>query len=246
MHGDQATPIGGTHDHPTQAWPEIVPDDRDPAGARRRPRRHPRVPEPDKTRLDLDAMSSGGALAEPTIALPAVQAAELPTWMTQARVPADVPAADPLAAGIFGARPALVERTEPQPVVKAIPTHAPRTPYRPGAPVVSSQPAIVGDLEAAPSAPAWRPRGGPRMRGIFGWVPTAPPSLREAAEARVRVAEREQQRKLRHARHVDALEVVRAYLGVTVLIALLVLVGAMAVIAFGILSGWYTWSPVHR
>jgi len=191
VHGDQATPLGGTHDHPTQAWPEVTAE---------------------HTRLDLGTMSAGGALAEPTTALPAVP----------------------------------VQRAAPPPAVKAIPPYAPRTPYRPGASVVSSQPAIVGDLEAAPSAPAWRPRGGPRMRGIFGWVPTAPPSLREAAEARVRIAEREQQRKLRHARHLDTLEVARAYLGVTVLVALLVLVGAMAFVAFGILSGWYTWSPVHR
>jgi hypothetical protein len=100
-------------------------------------------------------------------------------------------------------------------------------------------------LESAPSAPAWRPRV-PRTGGVFGWTPTAAPSLREAAQARVHVAEREERRKLRHERHMDFLEMVRAYLGVIALVLLVLFVGAAAMLAIGIMSGWYTWMPVQH
>lgn len=63
-------------------------------------------------------------------------------------------------------------------------------------------------------------------------------SLRDAAARRAAA-------RLRHERHMEVLETLRAYLGIVCLAVLLALVGAMASVAFGILAGWYTWAPVR-
>lgn len=63
-------------------------------------------------------------------------------------------------------------------------------------------------------------------------------SLRDAAARRAAA-------RMRHERHMEVVETLRAYLGVACLVALLALVGAMAYLAFGILAGWYTWMPVR-
>lgn len=63
-------------------------------------------------------------------------------------------------------------------------------------------------------------------------------TLREAAEQRA-VA------RLRHERHMEHLETVKAYIGVACMIGLLLLVIAMGVVAFMILSGQMTWAPTR-
>lgn len=82
-----------------------------------------------------------------------------------------------------------------------------------------------------------------RRKGLFGWKPIGGPSLVEVAAARQKIAEEEERRRFQHIRHLDALEIVRAYLGVFALILLICLVAFMAYLAFGLLVGWYAWVP---
>ena len=81
--------------------------------------------------------------------------------------------------------------------------------------------------------------------GLFGWKPLGGPTVAEVAAARQKVAEQQEQRRVRHQRHMDGLEIVRAYLGVFALILLVVLIGAMAAVALGIFLGYFTWGPTH-
>lgn len=123
-------------------------------------------------------------------------------------------------------------------------TKLPQVPA-PGGVVNGPGHAIVGDLNARTAAGTLRIRRfGPG--GLFGWKPLDRPSLREVAAARQRAADREERRRHAHQRHMDALERVRAYLGIVALVLLIAFVAAAAFLAFGILSGWYTWMPVRH
>jgi len=82
--------------------------------------------------------------------------------------------------------------------------------------------------------------------GLFGWRPTAGPSLAEVAAARQRAADAEARRRHAHQRHMDVLEAIRAYLGILCLFGLAGFVLAAAVLAFGIMAGWFAWMPVHQ
>lgn len=107
-------------------------------------------------------------------------------------------------------------------------------------------PAATAVVEAAAESAATHRirRVGPG--GLFGWRPTAGPSLAEVAAARQRAADREAHRRHAHQRHMDVVETVRAYLGVICLVGLTAFVLGAAVLAFGMLAGWFVWMPVHR
>jgi hypothetical protein len=49
----------------------------------------------------------------------------------------------------------------------------------------------------------------------------------------------------RHQRHMDTLEIIRAYLGAACLIAVFLLIVALALVALGIMSGAFVWMPVR-
>lgn len=74
--------------------------------------------------------------------------------------------------------------------------------------------------------------------GIFRRRRTKALTLRQHADRRTLG-------KLRHERHMEVLETVKAYLAVVCLVVLFLLVVAMAAVAFGILAGWMTWAPTR-
>jgi len=86
---------------------------------------------------------------------------------------------------------------------------------------------------ARPTSPAGpgRPRPNPRRPGRDATVG-------ELAAARMRHADR-------HQRHMDTLEIIRAYLGAACLIAVFLLIVALALVALGIMSGAFVWMPVR-
>ncbi len=57
------------------------------------------------------------------------------------------------------------------------------------------------------------------------------------------VAARRAAQKLRHERHLEILETVRAYVGLFALIAVALLIVGMAAVSFMIMSGQMTWQP---
>jgi hypothetical protein len=75
-------------------------------------------------------------------------------------------------------------------------------------------------------------------RRRFGVRPRPNRSVREIAQRRAAA-------RLRHERHLETLETVRAYLAVLCLIAVFLLITVMAIVAFGILAGWWTWGPTN-
>lgn len=70
-----------------------------------------------------------------------------------------------------------------------------------------------------------------------------------AAASAVRTVREEAQRraavKLRHERHLEVIEVVRAYLVLAIIFGLLVIVVGAGVVGFGIIAGWFDWRPTH-
>lgn len=71
---------------------------------------------------------------------------------------------------------------------------------------------------------------------------------RTAAHAARTLREEAQRRavaKLRHERHLEFVEKVRAYVTLAILVALLTLVVGAGVIGFGILDGWFAWAPTR-
>ena len=51
--------------------------------------------------------------------------------------------------------------------------------------------------------------------------------------------------KLRHERHLEVVEAVRAYLVLAIIFALLVIVVGAGIVGYGIVGGWYEWAPVR-
>jgi hypothetical protein len=163
----------------------------------------------------------------------------------QQRQRSEAPGQTRLDLGAYSTGDAVSEPTRPVPVVRPVPPGAVESARRARGADTARQ--VVQQLAAAPPRPAWRARGPRWTRGLFGWVPTAPPSLAEAAQARVRVAEEEERRKLRHLRHLDVLEMVRAYITTLAACLLLLFLGGACVLALGILHGDFVWMPVvHR
>lgn len=71
-------------------------------------------------------------------------------------------------------------------------------------------------------------------------------SGRAAARTAHTVREEAQRRasaKLRHERHLERLETVRAYLTLAIFFVLLVIVTGAGAVGFGIIAGWFTWQP---
>jgi hypothetical protein len=214
---------------PTQHYPRVP--------SRARLQHHPAANDgeaAEATRLDLDALSSGGALAEPTRPVP------------------------------------VVERVSPPPVVKPIPQARRREADReasreivPGEEArlhpddfiatvlgqqhelnAAHQAARLADRQSAQDRLRERAaRRGRGMRGVLGWDPIKPPSLREEAEGRVRAAQREAERKLAHERRMDRLAETRSVVALLCLLGVFLLIVGMGWVGFEILTGAYQWAP---
>lgn len=205
---------------PYQIDPAVVFDARPDAPTETWPRQRAveRQEGDNRTRLALEALRD---VAEPTTALPVVS---------------EVPIAAPEAV-----------RTTPAPPVKPIPKAARDRAAHPSAghraPVSPEAAETIARVLAAGPTPleARIRRFGPG--GWFGWRPLGGPTVHEIAEARRKVAEAEERRRFRHARHLDVLEILRAWLKVAILFGLLVLVVGAGVVAFLILSGHWAWMP---
>jgi len=81
--------------------------------------------------------------------------------------------------------------------------------------------------------------------GLWGWKPLQAPNVHEVAAARQKAADREESRRHAHARHVDRLEICRAYAKLAILLALFLLVVGAGWIGFMILTGHYAWTPTR-
>jgi hypothetical protein len=173
------------------------------------------------TRLDMAAMTGPGAVAEPTVALqqplrtvPAPDVKPIPRPRIQPLPDAVKPSGRDTRA-LDGE-----DRLEPQDFVSR---------------VLADQ----HELNLAHQAAMM-----PRLRKVMGWNPAKPPSLREEAEARVRTAQREAERKLAHERRMDRLAEARSIVGLVCLIAVFALIVGMGYVGFMIVTGHYAWAPV--
>lgn len=208
----------------------LDPDDLTPAATEVWPRVRVDRPAPnaDRTRLALEGL---GDVAEPTANIPAQAVPAAPDTRTR---PAPDVRPIPAAARSRAAHPS---RPRMDPSGAALINHVLDEQARLNA-AHAGRMATVTDAFAARIR-----RTGPG--GWFGWKPASGPSVAEVAAARVKIAEQEERRRYRHARHMDRLEAVRAYLGVFALVLLMLLIGCMAALAFGIMAGWWNWGPTH-
>lgn len=72
-------------------------------------------------------------------------------------------------------------------------------------------------------------------------------SGRAAAKTGRTVREEAQRRamaKMRHERHMENVETIRAYVTLAIFFCLLVIVVGAGVVGYGIIGGWFTWQPV--
>ena len=203
--------------HQTAAWPRV------------RLQHHAAAGNPPGTRLDLGRLT---AVSEPTEPISPISPILPPSVLPVGPIPERTRREAPRSARL----------PEPAPVGSLSAPDAPAG----GAPITAD---LVGKIldqqhELNLGLAARIRRIGPG--GIFGWRPLGGPTLAEVAAARQKIAEREERRRVRHQRHLDVLEVIRAYLGIFALVLLVLFVGGAALLALGILSGQFVWSPVER